>query len=223
MSGAERRHEMFKYPAFGDAHLHLAALGRQARELKLHGLGYEAVLAAVHAAQHAATSAEIPAATHAGAAGGWITGHGWDQNLWTLPAAESARGWPLAAALDAIARDRPVCLKRIDGHALWANGAAMRAAGLDPARCAPATPAGGEIIADDQGRPCGIFIDAAMRLVTGALPRRTLAATRLALLTGQARMLAAGALRLHDMDVDDLTLAAYENLAAENKLVWAGN
>ena len=62
---------------------------------------------------------------------------------------------------------RPAWLVRVDGHAGWANSAALRAAGID--RDTP-DPAGGRIERDAHGEPSGILIDAAMALVTQQLP-----------------------------------------------------
>ena len=76
------------------------------------------------------SDAEAAAGTgvRAGSAGlgatDWVLGRGWDQNDWP------EQVFPTAADLDAAFPDRPVWLARIDGHAGWANSAALRA--LDP-------------------------------------------------------------------------------------------
>jgi hypothetical protein len=57
--------------------------------------------------------------------GAWLQGRGWDQNDWP------DKQFPTAADLDAVFPDRPVWLSRIDGHAGWANSAAMRFAKRD--------------------------------------------------------------------------------------------
>ena len=191
------------FPAFADSHLHLAALGRQGRELRLHGLSYEACLRLVKA-----RAAELPD-------DGWITGHGWDQNLWNLPQSESRGGWPLAAALDGAAGGRPVSLKRIDGHAAWVSRAALARARIS---AETPDPPGGTIVRDRAGTPSGVLIDLAMAPVSAALPKRTVESIRGDLLDGRARMLAHGALRLHDMDIDDATAAAYLDLARAGAL-----
>jgi predicted amidohydrolase YtcJ len=195
-------------PALGDAHVHLSALGRQSREVKLNGMDHEPTLARLRAA-HAA----LPA-------GEWLTGMGWDQNLWRLPEG----GWPTAAMLEAACPGRPVSLRRVDGHALWASPAALRMAGIS---AASADPEGGRILRDARGAPAGVLIDNAMGLVTRLLPRRDAAACARDLLAGQARMLAAGALRVHDMDIHDTLAESYRTLAAKDALaldlrVYAG-
>lgn len=94
----------------------------------------------------------------------WIVGRGWNQERWGLGR------FPTAADLDAVVPDRPVWLMRVDGHAGWANTAAMREAEIT---ARTQVPAGGRI--ERTGRePNGIFVDAAMpligRVVTPPLP-----------------------------------------------------
>ena len=63
--------------------------------------------------------------------GTWLQGFGWDQNKWG-PGAVAARGdtqdegFPTRQQLDVAFPDTPVWLTRIDGHAAWANSAALR-------------------------------------------------------------------------------------------------
>ena len=61
----------------------------------------------------------------------WILGGGWNQESWGLGR------FPTAAELDAVTGDVPTWLERVDGHAGWANSAAMKAAGVTPATKAP--------------------------------------------------------------------------------------
>ncbi|MGQ0659526.1 amidohydrolase [Sphingosinicella sp.] len=90
----------------------------------------------------------------------WIIGRGWNQERWNLGR------FPTAADLEGLAGDRPIWLRRVDGHAGWANAVAMREAGVTAASQAPS---GGRI--ERVGRnPGGIFVDAAMRLVDQAVP-----------------------------------------------------
>ena len=87
----------------------------------------------------------------------WILGAGWNQELWP------DKRFPTAADLDAVVGDRPVVLERVDGHALVANSAAMKAAGVTAQTPAPA---GGEI--DN-----GLFVDTARELIDTAIPQPT--------------------------------------------------
>ncbi len=87
----------------------------------------------------------------------WIQGGGWNQELWP------DKRFPTTADLDAVVSDRPVVLERVDGHAIVANSAAMKAAGVTAATPAPP---GGEI-------HDGVFVDNAIGLVRKAIPKPT--------------------------------------------------
>ncbi|HET9514468.1 MAG TPA: amidohydrolase [Gemmatimonadales bacterium] len=93
--------------------------------------------------------------------GEWIRGGNWDHERFpgaTLPRKE----W-----VDSVTPDNPVMVDRYDGHMIFANSAALRAAGLG--RSTGEVP-GGEIGRDQAGNLTGIFRDAAMGLVAAAVP-----------------------------------------------------
>lgn len=95
--------------------------------------------------------------------GAWLTGRGWDQNDWPT------QSFPTRFDLDQAFPARPVWLERIDGHAAWANTAALEAVGFDKIREAE-DPQGGKIVRDADGAPTGVFIDAAAALVDRDVP-----------------------------------------------------
>ena len=94
----------------------------------------------------------------------WIVGRGWNQELWP------DKRFPTAADLDAVVADRPVVLERVDGHAVVANSAALKAAGIT---AATKDPVGGKIERDASGKPTGLLVDAAMDLVESKVPAAT--------------------------------------------------
>jgi predicted amidohydrolase YtcJ len=94
--------------------------------------------------------------------GAWLLGRGWDQNDWPV------RQFPDRSDLDRAFPDRPVWLRRIDGHAAWANSLAIAQADMD--LTGTWQPEGGWIHRDAAGVPTGIFIDAAMTFVERAVP-----------------------------------------------------
>ncbi|HXM77699.1 MAG TPA: amidohydrolase family protein, partial [Thermoanaerobaculia bacterium] len=116
----------FVFPGWTDAHGHLFGLGKALETADLKG----AKDAAEAARRMAATAARLPA-------GAWAEGRGWDQNRWP------GGSFPDARDLDAAVPDRPAVARRIDGHAVWVNSAALRAAGIGAG--AP-DPAGGRIL-----------------------------------------------------------------------------
>src|SRR5688500_13250591 len=100
-------------PGLVDAHGHLMYLARGRMTLDVGGVSSEEASAAL-----------VAAAAAAAPPGEWISGRGWDQNLWP------ERRFPDKAALDRVAPRNPVALVRIDGHATWANSAALHEAGI---------------------------------------------------------------------------------------------
>lgn len=94
--------------------------------------------------------------------GAWLLGRGWDQNDWP----ENA--FPDRGDLDEAFPDRPVWLRRVDGHAGWANSSAL--AEVDRDLSGDWQEQGGFIHRDEQGEPNGIFIDKAMAWVERAVP-----------------------------------------------------
>jgi predicted amidohydrolase YtcJ len=136
-------------PGLIDAHGHVMELGLGALQLDLsdtHSL--------------AEAQAKIRAYAAANPTPRWIVGRGWNQESWGLGR------FPTAAELDAAVADRPVWLSRVDGHAAWANSAALGEAKID-ARIA--SPPGGRI-EKAAGKPTGIFVDAAQQLVEKIIP-----------------------------------------------------
>ncbi len=91
----------------------------------------------------------------------WLIGRGWNQETWGLGR------FPTAEELDAVT-DRPVVLERVDGHAAWANSAALNAAGIT---AETPDPEGGRIIRKPGSRePAGVLVDDAMQLVNALVP-----------------------------------------------------
>jgi predicted amidohydrolase YtcJ len=137
-------------------------------------------------------------------AGAWLLGRGWDQNDWP------EKNFPTAADLDAAFPTRPVFLVRVDGHAGWANTAAMRAVKRDLA--GDWQPDGGQVVREN-GKPSGVFVDAAMELVEQAIPALDDATAERALALGMREAVAHGLTGVHDMGVSREDLQRYTRLA----------
>ena len=138
-------------PGLVDAHGHLMHLARARLSFDARGLASEEEIAR-RIGERAATRPR----------GGWITGRNWDQNLWP------GRQFPSKATLDRTAPDHPVALVRIDGHATWANSAALAAGGID---LATPDPPGGRVARDARGEPTGLLVDTAQRLLQRVEPQ----------------------------------------------------
>ncbi|HEV8320682.1 MAG TPA: amidohydrolase [Myxococcota bacterium] len=190
-------------PGLVDAHLHLRGLGLAHRQLDLKGTRSAEEVAGL-----------VRDAAGRAPAGAWVRGRGWDQNDWP------DKRFPAHALLDDAAPDHPVWLTRVDGHAVWVNAAAMRAAGVTSDTVAPA---GGEILRDAAGAPTGVFVDNAIDLIEKKLPPPTEAELREDVLAGAALCAKAGLTGVHDMGTTPEVLAVLRALAAEGRLglrVW---
>jgi predicted amidohydrolase YtcJ len=189
----------FVLPGLTDSHGHVTSLGERLSSIDVRGVASIAeIVARVR-----------EAAGRAHAAGDWLTGGGWDQNLW------EGRQFPDHAPLDQASPDRPVYLRRVDGHAAWVNAAALRAAGITRAT---ADPAGGRIVRDARGEPTGVFVDNAMELVEKAEPRPSRARIKSWITAALARCAAGGLTEVHDASVSQDQVAAYRELADEGAL-----
>jgi predicted amidohydrolase YtcJ len=165
-------------PGLIDAHGHVFGLGYSALTLDLVGTASLQELQQRLAAYAAANPK------------GWIVGRGWNQELWP------DKSFPSAADLDPIVRDRPVVLGRVDGHAVVANSAALKAAGIT---AATRDPSGGKIERDASGNPSGLLVDAATELVESKVPAPTEAERDRALMEAQKALLAFGITAAADM------------------------
>ena len=181
-------------PGLIDAHAHVGGLGFAMMSADLVGT---------------ASKAEVLARLRENAKGlkpgEWLVGRGWDQNDWP------EKTFPNAADLDAAFPDRPVWLSRIDGHAGWANSAAMRAVKRDLA--GSWQPDGGSIQRDAAGKPNGIFIDNAMLLLEEARPASSEATAERALVLGMQAAVAHGLTGVHDAGISLDELHRYQRLA----------
>ena len=181
-------------PGLIDAHAHVGGLGFAMMSADLVGT---------------ASKAEVLARLRENAKGlkpgEWLVGRGWDQNDWP------EKTFPNAADLDAAFPGRPVWLSRIDGHAGWANSAAMRAVKRDLA--GSWQPDGGSIQRDAAGKPNGIFIDNAMLLLEEARPASSEATAERALVLGMQAAVAHGLTGVHDAGISLDELHRYQRLA----------
>ena len=182
-------------PGLWDAHLHFVPWARARRQCDLTGA---ATRAEALARVRAALAPEDPAP---------LVGRGWDEHGWEAP--------PERAALDALAPVRPVLLHRHDFHALWVNGAALRAAGVG--RGTP-DPEGGRFERDAAGEPTGVVREHAVRAFA-ALEAAAAPAVDAALLDAAAAALhALGVTAVHDFQREPEAFRALRALAARVRL-----
>lgn len=185
-------------PGLIDAHAHVYGLGFLQNSLDITG---------VPSVDEAANRIRAYAEEHPHAR--WILGRGWNQVLWPV------KEFPTAAHIDAVVSDRPVWLRRIDGHAAWANTAAMKLAGID--NDTP-DPVGGKILRDDNGQATGVFIDLAMDLIERQLPKPEKSDYRQALKSAVDVLVAEGMTSVHDAGIDLMNAEVYISMADNDEL-----
>lgn len=137
----------FAYPGLIDAHCHFYQLGLNESRLSLIGTqSFEEIVDRIKDFDAQYTPSVLYA---------W----GWDQNDW--PIAE----FPVNTLLNELFPDRPVVLRRIDGHAYLVNDYALSLAGITVD-----TEVEGGAIVKKANRLTGVLIDGPMRLVDESLP-----------------------------------------------------
>ena len=133
--------------------------------------------------------------------GDWLLGRGWDQNDWEI------KEFPSRSDLDAAFPERPVWLRRIDGHAGWANSAALSMADQDLS--GDWQPQGGLIHRDSKGQASGVLIDGAMGLVEQAVPGISPELLAASLDLALQQVVSLGLTGVHEMGVDRSVIELY--------------
>ena len=185
-------------PGLIDAHGHVLELGYARNNVDLAG---------TKSLDEALAKVKAYAAAHPEAK--WILGSGWNQEIWKLGR------FPTAKELDTAVADRPVWLSRVDGHAGWANSAAIKLAGVDKAS---KDPNGGRIERDAGGNPAGVFVDGATALIDAKVPPPTPQQKAAALDTALAEMASVGLTGVGDAGIDLANYKLYRQYADQHKL-----
>jgi predicted amidohydrolase YtcJ len=184
------------YPGFIDGHAHFFryGLGLQVADL----LGAESEEELVHRVkEHHEKNPEVA----------WVMGKGWDQNLW------EGKEFPTREALDELFPDKPVLLTRIDGHAALANQKALDLGGIT----AKTEMVGGKVILAE-GKPTGVLIDNAIKLVSSKVPSPSEDEARTAFLNAQENCFAVGLTTVVDAGLERETIELIQKLQEENAL-----
>lgn len=179
----------FAMPGFIDAHVHFQSGGMSLIEIRLKDCGSVDELE-LRLREYAA---KLPAGT-------WITGGGWDHEIWP------DKRLPTAQALDSAAPNHPVFLSRHDGHMGVANSIALKLAGVT---ATTPVPEGGEIGKDSSGKLDGILRDNAMSLVESKIPAPSKEHLERAIEAGQAEANRLGVTGVMDMNTTSDAMAAY--------------
>jgi predicted amidohydrolase YtcJ len=163
-------------PGLTDAHIHLRQYANALRSVNLFGSGKQAGLAML-----VDRAANTPP-------GEWVIAYGWSKDLW---------GDAPLSELDAAVPDHPALLMGVSLHMLWANSAAMRAAGITPSTPDPDE---GVIHKDTDGKLTGLFYEEAMELFNHTLPAPEDESTLKLFENAQQALWRMGITGVHDFD-----------------------
>jgi len=199
----------FVCPGFNDSHMHLLNYGYAMRccNLMEHTDSKEALIDGMK--EFLADGDFAP--------GDWIRGRGFNQDYFA-----GEKVIPTSADLDRISTEHPVLIVRCCGHCLVVNSKALALLGLDGSQ---PQPDGGHYDTDQNGKPTGVFRDAAMNYVYSGVPQPDKAAVKEMLLAGMAVL---GSYGVTSCQTDDFcafdgvdyetVIAAYKELEAEGKM-----
>ncbi|HAW07947.1 MAG TPA: hypothetical protein DCW42_02075 [Bacteroidetes bacterium] len=123
----------------------------------------------------------------------WITGFGWNEENF------ADKKLPDKRMLDLAFPNIPVCLKRVDGHAVWVNSIALQIAGISK-------------------HPTGILVDTAKDNVLNLIPKYSNSQIIKMILKAQEILFQFGITEVCDMDTDPELIEIYKNLDNENAL-----
>jgi predicted amidohydrolase YtcJ len=180
-------------PGLIDAHCHFYGLGLQQQKVDLTGTkSYDEVLAKIVTFQKEKNAT-------------FISGRGWDQNDWDV------QEFPTKEKLDKLFPTTPVAVRRVDGHALLVNQAAIDLSGITK----DTKVTGGEIIIQN-GKITGVLIDAAMDFIK--FPETSKQEATQGLLDAQKIAFSYGLTTVDDAGLDRNTIELIDDLQKSNKL-----
>ena len=177
-------------PGLIDAHCHFYGLGLQQQKVNLEGTkSFDEVIQKISRFQDEKNVT-------------YITGRGWDQNDWEV------KEFPTKKKLDKLFPKTPIAIRRVDGHALLVNDAALQYSGLSETNF-PKDISGGEFITKN-GRLTGVLIDAAMRYIK--IPPSTKKESISGLLDAQKINFSYGLTTVDDAGISQLTIELIDSL-----------
>lgn len=183
------------YPGLTDAHGHIFAYANQKMSIDLTGCkSYEEMLYRCEKYYNLTGKK-------------FLVGRGWDQTLF------ANKEMPDCKALSAKFPSIPVCLYRIDGHAVLVNECLIKKIGIS----AHTKVDGGEIqLINDQ--PSGILIDNAMDLVNNFLPKNSESEWHEKIIEIQQELLQYGITGVHEAGIEFKQIQILKNLIDKNQL-----
>ncbi len=182
-------------PGLIDAHCHFYGLGLQQQKVDLTGTkSFDEVIQKIVDFQKEKNVS-------------YITGRGWDQNDWEV------KEFPSNEKLNKLFPNTPIAIRRIDGHALLANQAA-----IDLTDVTINTPFSGGEIQQKHGKLTGIFIDNPMGLIESKIPKPSKSAQIQALKDAEKISISHGLTTVDDAGLSREIIELIDSLHQANEL-----
>ncbi|MGM0613360.1 MAG: amidohydrolase, partial [Bacteroidota bacterium] len=159
------------YPGFIDPHCHFWGYGTVLQQADLTGTKSE---------KEMLQRLKDFAAAHPNAE--WIQGRGWDNTMWP------EQQMPDNKLLDSLFSQKPVVLRRVDGHAVLANSRAIQRAEKN--------------LPKETGLPRGIYLDQDAQIILDRVPELNEKQKQRALLDAQRDAFEVGLTSVHDAGMD---------------------
>ena len=184
-------------PGLVDTHTHVVEFGAKLDAVDLTDIATEAEAVALVAER----AKMLPARE-------WIIGAGWDEGAW-------ANAYPDKALLSEAVPDHPVVMRSLHGFGLWANQAALDAAGIT---AQSAVPEGGEMRLGDDGAPSGLFLNRATTMLDEAIPTASLETRMRQTHKGLMQMARDGYVTVHEAGADTHAMETFAALEETGNL-----
>ncbi|MBI1838622.1 MAG: amidohydrolase [Flavobacteriia bacterium] len=183
------------FPGFTDAHGHILSLAQQKLNLDLTNcLSFDELMVRLE---------KYEQKTHKK----FIIGRGWDQSLW------NQQTMPNNDKINLLYPQTPICLYRIDGHAVLVNDALLKLAKINEH-----TKIEGGQIELKNGKCTGLLIDNAILPILKILPKYTTTEIQEAILEIQDELVQYGITGVHEAGINNDDIALFEKLINAKKL-----
>lgn len=184
-------------PGLHDAHGHMLNYGLS--QLLVNVQGIKTLQATLDTTRgYANNNADYP----------WVLGRGWNHVLW------QGKAFPSRYDLDQISKDKPIWLKRVDGHAGWANSKALEIAGVNRETAKNDD----LILKDSEGLPTGILIDNAMYKIEKHVPTISHEMKIKAINLAFKDLAAVGLTFVHDAGIGKDSYEIFTEMATQQKM-----
>ena len=188
------------YPGFIDAHGHIMSYARQKISVDLVGCrSYDEMLVRIEKYQSKHNR-------------NFIIGRGWDQSLW------KDDEMPNNKKLNALFPDIPVCLFRIDGHALLANNYLINKSNVVQKVAKDQELSSGGYFMFDDAEMTGVMVDNAMNPILEILPKFPKKELIASILDVQEELLSYGITGVHEAGINNDELELLMELVNKKKL-----